>query len=294
MSWLNDIIGGSVNRAVSTVVNTFSPSMTRLASAGLPLGGSRLLAPMLGNADINFTGTGQVPAKDWRVRVSTNSRALAYSGVMSPLEQTQGVIFPYTPQITVTHQANYTPQRLTHSNYPAYAYENSEVQAIQISAEFTVQNKNEASYLLACIYFFRTATKMFFGTGDNVGNPPPLVFLNGYGQHYFPNVPCLVTQFGHTMPADVDYIETGTQNSQDFLYGQSDGTQFGQFQENYVDRLQNNYDSPSNSAVSKSSTRVPTTSTITVSLQPVYSKKKTSEFDLSKFGSGDLINGGFL
>ena len=294
MSWLNDIIGGSVNRAVSTVVNTFSPSMSRLASAGLPLGGSRLLTPLLGNADINFTGTGQVPARDWRVRVSTKSQALTYSGVMSPLEQTQGVIFPYTPQITVTHQANYTPQRLTHSNYPAYAYENSEVQAIQINAEFTVQNKNEASYLLACIYFFRTATKMFFGTGDNVGNPPPIVFLNGYGQHYFPNVPCLVTQFAHTMPADVDYIETGRQNSQDFLFGQSDGTQYGNFQENYADRLQNNYDSPSNSSVSNSSTRVPTTSTLSVSLQPVYSKKKTSEFDLSRFGSGDLIKGGFL
>ena len=294
MSWLNDIIGGSVNRAVSTVVNTFSPSMSRLASAGLPLGGSRLLPPSLGSADINFTGTGSVPARDWRVRVSTKSQALAYSGVMSPLERTQGVIFPYTPQIVVTHQANYTPQRLTHSNYPAYAYENSEVQAIQISTEFTVQNRNEASYLLACIYFFRTATKMFFGTGEHVGNPPPIVFLNGYGTHYFPNVPCLVTQFAHTMPAEVDYIETGLQSSQDFLTGQSNGSLFGQYSENPGDRWLNSFGTPSNASVSNSSTRVPTTSILSVTLQPVYSKKKTGEFNLSNFGRGDLINGGFL
>ena len=294
MSWLNDIIGGSVTRTVSSVVNTFSPAMSRLASAGLPFGGSRLLPPSLGNADINFTGTGTARGKDWRVRVSTKAQALEYSGVMSPLEQTQGVIFPYTPQITVTHQANYSPQRLTHSNYPAYAYENSEVQAIQINAEFTVQNRNEASYLLACIYFFRTATKMFFGSGENVGNPPPIVFLNGYGTHYFPNVPCLVTQFAHTMRADVDYLETGSQNSQDFLTGRSNGTQFGNYDENYTDRLLNSWDTPSNASISNSSTRVPTTSTLSVVLQPVYSKKKASEFNLSNFSRGDLINGGFL
>jgi hypothetical protein len=294
MSWLNDIIGGSVNRAVTSVVNSFSPSMSRLASAGLPFGGSRFMSPELGNANINFSGSGAVPGKDWRVKVSTNAQTLSYSGIMAPLNQTQGVIFPYTPQITVTHQANYTPQRMTHSNYPAYAYENSEVQVIQINAEFTVQNKNEANYLLACIYFFRSATKMFFGTGENVGNPPPIVYLDGYGSHYFPHVSCLVTQFSHTLPAEVDYIETGPQNSQDFLTGQSNGSTFGNYNENLTDRLFNSWDSPSNSSSSNSSTRVPTTSTLSISLQPVYSKKATSGFSLAAFSRGDLINKGFL
>ena len=54
-----------------------------------------------------------------------------------------GVVFPYTPQLQVTHAANYTPQKLTHNNYTQYFYDNSEVQAISISAEFTVQNVNE-------------------------------------------------------------------------------------------------------------------------------------------------------
>lgn len=271
-------------------------SRARLVSAGLLPGGTRPRAPELGNPNINFSSRagGQTPARDWRVKVSTKAQALSYAGIMSPLNQTQGVVFPYTPQISVTHQANYTPQRLTHSNYPAYAYENSEIQVIQINADFTVQTREEANYLLACIYFFRTATKMFFGAGRDAGNPPPIVFLNGYGTHYFPNVPCLVTQFGHTMPNDVDYVETGSQNSQDFMTGRSNGSQFGIFSEGYNDRLLNNWNTPSNSSISNSSTRVPTSSVLSVALQPIYSKKKTSEFSLESFGRGELISKGFV
>lgn len=294
MSWFNDIISSTVGQTVSGMAGALNPGLARLAAAGLPLGGTRQLPPQLGNANINFTNSGSVPARDWRVKVSTKARALSYSGIMSPLNQTNGVVFPYTPQITVTHQANYTPQRLTHSNYPAYAYENSEVQVIQINADFTVQNRNEANYLLACIYFFRTATKMFFGTGRDVGQPPPIVFLNGYGTHYFPNVPCLVTQFSHTMPSDVDYVESGPQNSQDFLTGKSNGSEFGNFTEGYNDRILNTWNSPSNSSITNSSTRVPTTSTLNVGLQPIYSKTKTSGFDLEKFSRGELVDGGFL
>ena len=50
---------------------------------------------------------------------------------------------------------------------------------------------------------------MFFGNSSNPGNPPPMVFLDGYGDHYFPHVPCVVTQFSHTMPSDVDYVSSG-------------------------------------------------------------------------------------
>jgi len=59
------------------------------------------------------------------------------------------------------------------------------------------------------LYFFRAATKMFYGnSGTYQGAPPPIVYLDGYGAHYLPHVPCLLTQFSHTMPNDVDYIET--------------------------------------------------------------------------------------
>ena len=227
---------------------------------------------------------------DWRVRVSlapnsnyfyndpTNSLLSPLinetgTGVASAINGTfgtggarrVGVVFPYTPQVQVQHSANYAAQRLTHSNYTQYFYESSEVQAISITGDFTVQNVNEGQYLLASIYFFRSITKMFFGQDQNAGNPPPLVYLNGYGQYYFPNVPCVVTAFTHNMPADVDYMDipepgVPAHNPQ---------------AQNY--RL--------------NSTRLPTTSSITLTLQPVYSRLAQSQgFSLNDFAKGALVN----
>jgi hypothetical protein len=174
------------------------------------------------------------------------------------------VVFPYTPQITVAHTANYTPQKLTHSNYAQYFYDNSEVGAITLTTDFTVQNVSEGQYLLAAIYFFRSCTKMFFGAGPNAGNPPPIVYLNGYGQYYLPNVPCVVTSFSHTMPSDVDYMDIPEPSAT--LVPQT-----------LYPRL--------------NSTRLPTTSNMTLTLQPVYSRLAQSQgFSLEDFARGGLIN----
>jgi len=190
--------------------------------------------------------------KDWRLKV-TCKEISNFSGLLGPLKNTGGVIFPHTPTVTVGYQANYAAQRYTHSNYPMYTYESSEVQPIQISGEFTVQNSAEAAYVLACIYFFRASTKMFFGSSKNAGAPPPIVRLTGYGDQYFPSggVPCAVTSFTHTMPPDVDYINTGQ-------------------------------------------TRMPVISTITVNLQPIYSKSTLTKFDLSKFSTGGQLGTGLI
>jgi hypothetical protein len=67
-----------------------------------------------------------------------------------------GVIFPYTPQVQITHSANYSEQKLTHTNYVNYFYDNSAVSAITIGGDFTVQSVDEGQYLLAAIYFFRS------------------------------------------------------------------------------------------------------------------------------------------
>jgi len=182
-----------------------------------------------------------------------------------------GVIFPYTPQLQVTHTANYSPQKLTHSNYTQYFYDNSEVQAINITGEFTVQNVNEGQYLLATIYFFRAVTKMFFGQDPSglAGNPPPLVYLNGYGQYYLPNVPCVVTSFSHTMPQDVDYID---------IPEPAVTSGFSAYNPQYSNYRLN-------------STRMPTTSSITIALQPVYSRTAQSQqFGLIDFAAGALVN----
>jgi len=179
-------------------------------------------------------------------------------------QQRIGVVFPYTPSVTVQHTANYAPQKLTHNNYTQYFYENSEVGPITISGEFTVQNVNEGQYLLATIYFFRSITKMFFGADPLAGNPPPIVYLNGYGQYYLPNVPCVCTSFSHTMPETVDYVD--------------------------VPEPGLNYN-PLLTKPVLNSTRLPTTSTVSITLQPVYSRIAQSQgFTLNDFARGALVN----
>ena len=178
-----------------------------------------------------------------------------------------GVVFPYTPQVSVSHTASYEPTVLTHSNYKQYNYTSSEVDAITINGDFTVQNVNDGQYLLAAIYFFRACTKMFFGADPNAGNPPPIVYLNGYGQYYLPNVPCVVTKFQHTMPADCDYMDIPEPAATNKGYN----PQFQNYRAN--------------------STRMPTTSAISLTLQPVYSRLAQSQgFSLNDFAAGALIN----
>lgn len=175
-----------------------------------------------------------------------------------------GVVFPYTPTLTMQHSANYNAQKLAHNNYTQYFYENSEVSSITISGEFTVQNVNEGQYLLATIYFFRSVTKMFFGADSMAGNPPPIVYLNGYGQYYLPNVSCVVTNFTHTMPDGVDYMDIP-----------EPGIGYNPYTQNPV----------------LNSTRLPTTSTLSITLQPVISRLAQSQgFNLNDFSRGALIN----
>lgn len=248
---------------VDAALNLFDPKNARLSISGLLTGGvsSKKTSP----TTIGFNKSSSAGTNDWRVRISLADRANYFyqstdKGIMAPLftgTGQSGVVFPYTPQIQIQHTARYGNQKLTHSNYDAYFYEGSEVQAITISGDFTVQNDIEAKYVLASVYFFRACTKMWFGQGSQVGNPPPLVYLDGYGDHYFPHVSCVITNFSHTMPGDVDYIATNIES----------GT-----------------------------TRVPTTSQISVTLQPIVSRKKTRQFDLDQFARGRLLkgNGGFL
>jgi hypothetical protein len=259
------ILGGISGKPGAGIIgqigSILDPSNARLSMTNLLKGGGNKPAP-IGETRVGFVkpeAGGISLDDDWRVRVSLgNDAGIFYQtnpGIMEPLVKTNGVVFPYTPSVTTSYTANYSNQKTTHSNYPAYFYESSEVQAIQISGDFTVQNQDEGAYLIACIYFFRACTKMFYGSGELAGNPPPVVFLNGYGPDILPNVPCIVTSFQQVMGNDVDYIDVKT-------YGATN--------------------------------RVPTACQLQISLQPIYSRKKIAEFDLNKFAAGQLVGGGFL
>ena len=324
-------LGGGSN----TAFDLLNPSTSRLSVAGLLPGGASsapVNVPNIGFQSASAQGGATAAAEDdWRVRVSLAPSAQIFyqdpgipaNSLMYPLVETNGVIWPYTPQIAVTHNANYSTAQLTHSNYPAHFYNYSEVADIQVSGEFTVQTVADGQYLMAAVYFFRSVTKMFFGQGNNVGNPPPIVFLDGYGSHYFPHVPCVITSFTHTLPNEADYIQVPI--SQTSLTTSTESPQNTQGPNSSVDTsaldpgtvpslLQSS--TQATTAATKAivaagnttgfstittHTRVPTTSTIAVTLRPMYSRNNLhNRFNLTDFAQGKLIKdtktgvGGFI
>jgi hypothetical protein len=156
---------------------------------------------------------------DWRVKLSLARNGANYlyntagpGDILYPLKQSGGVVFPYTPQIQTSYKASYDNTDLTHSNYKMYFYKSSHVEDVQITCDFTAQDSNEASYILAVIHFFKSVTKMFYGQdkAPSAGTPPPLVFLSGYGQYQFNHHPMLISSFTYNLPNDVDYIRAST------------------------------------------------------------------------------------
>ena len=236
----------------AALVSAGAGLISRLGAAGLQPGG----AVSVGTGGLT-NGAAQTQ-DDWRVKIGIGENSGIFykssePGILLPLVATNGVIFPYTPAITLTYQNNYSAMGVTHSINTPQAYQNSDVASITITGDFTANTPEEANYVLAVIHFFKSASKMFFGESDtgNAGAPPPLLFLNGFGQHYFPNVSCILQSFTHTMTDDVDFIYAG-------------------------------YDQR---------TRVPTRSSIQLTLVPQYSRTKTAQFNLDQFARGELING---
>ena len=261
---ITSLLGGEQS-LLNGVTGGINSSLTRLGLSGLSVGG--VVGSNGGiSLSVKFNTNTQT---DWRLRLSLPSGANYFyndksNKIMSPLLATGGVIFPYTPTVTITNEAMYESQPLTHSNYPSLFYRGSQVQDISIQGDFSVQSNDEGQYLLAVVQFFRAATKMFYGQDTNpiAGNPPPVLFLDGYGTSYFPHVACVVKTFTHTMPADVDYVEVPIAGQQ------------------YFPMI----------STGPSTTWVPTQSQIQISIQPVFSRQsQTQTFSLSKFASGGLL-----
>jgi len=190
---------------------------------------------------------------DWRVRLSLPpTGTFKSSNVLNPLLETNGLVFPYTPSVFVTHSANYNQLQPTHSNYPFHIYSGSQVDQFTITGDFTVENPKEAEYWVAAIHYLRSVTKMAYGESSNKGSPPPVLKLNGYGSFVFNNIPVVVQNFNVTLPNDVDYIPTR-------MAGEA---------------------------------YAPTRSEIAVALVPQYSRDKVNKFSLDKFVDGGYIGTG--
>lgn len=163
-------------------------------------------------------------AQDQKVRLMTKDPIDIEGGLMAPLRRgavgrangasLYGVVFPYTPNIQISHEANYGTYDLTHTNYQPHYFVNAVNPTISLTAQMTAQTFEEAAYTAAAMQFFKSCTKMSFGTSkrgnlsasDRSGMPPPVLILTGYGDLNIGNVPVIIKNFSYTLPEDVDYI----------------------------------------------------------------------------------------
>lgn len=253
---------------------------------------------------------------DWRVRLSLSPGAQAAQylywanppGILAPLQATDGVIFPYTPDISVSYNAAYDPTELTHSNYKYFTYKGSSVDQISIGCTFTAQDTAEAQYVLAVIHFFRSVTKMFYGQDQNPknGTPPPLCYLSGLGAFQFDAHPLVITNFTYKLPTDVDYIQAGSsstpagvnrQNSpiQPKSFG-SDPAQAGEARRSSSGLNPGGLTAAPNwqttNTGTKEATWVPTKINISITANPIITRNDISnKFSLKEYATGALLRG---
>ena len=253
---------------------------------------------------------------DWRVRLSLSPGAQAAKylywanppGILAPLQATDGVIFPYTPAITVQYNASYDPTELTHSNYKFFTYRGSAVDSVTIGCDFTAQDTFEANYLLAVIHFFKSVTKMFYGQDQTPSNgtPPPLCYLSGLGAFQFDAHPLAITGFTYTLPTDVDYIKAGSTATPAGVNRQNNPSQ-GKPGESLMSmasatRLETSGINPGGQSSapnwqttdtgSKDATYVPTKINLTITAVPIVTRNDISnKFSLKEYATGALLRG---
>jgi hypothetical protein len=249
---------------------------------------------------------------DWRVKLqlapnaSYLYKARPTPGILQPLSDTDGVVFPYTPKIDLSYRAMYDTASLTHANYNSYFYKGSMLDPVNVTATFTAQDTAEANYLLAVIHFFRSVTKMFYGQDRERGAPPPLVYITGLGEYQFFNHPCVVHQFNYSLPSDVDYIrarsimDPGT-NLQNRRARSAVATTPLEYTLKRLASLGQNINQgatsnppPPPTLGQRSPTYVPTRIDISLILYPIQSRSQVSQqFSLAQYANGDLLKGGF-
>ena len=240
-----------------------------------------LTKEITGNNSLVYSGRGnsegarppvQTPDEaDRRIRITPKTPAAkdlvlgakTETNVLSILHNTNGVMFPYTPTINVSYTADWQPYALTHTNYHTQTFAKSAIESISISGQFTAQTTEEALYTYACMHFFKTVTKMYYGrTDDRAGSPPPVLALSGYGNGTFNAVPVVIRQFQQTFDDSVDMVEVRFQGG-------------------------------------KGSAWIPTISTVYIELGVSHDLRNVRDnFNLDRFRTGELLisssNRGFL
>lgn len=281
-----------------------------IRSVNLPAGGEAI--GDLVSAISAFGGDDN--ANDWRVRLSLpNWSSFRTSPVLKPLKEAGGLVFPFTPTISIKSGATYTPEAVVHNNFPFNSFKNSNPGTIEITAPMAVEDAGQALYWIAAVHYLRSVAKMFSGFDPKAGNPPPIVFLNGYGNYVFKNVPVAVTSFNCTLPNDCDYIACNVVGSAaGNIAGLADNVS------GLADTLGGSIPGIASAAGNISSiaggigqvagllgtfgiggttsggqAHVPTKSQFQLTLLPMYSRQSVRKFSLDRFVTGSYLNNPF-
>ena len=260
---------GKLVKNVSTGI--FNRTLGRLLGSGISTDSRLVFA--------KAKWSGRSDKKDWRLRLQVPEGPLTQffdfdkNPLLQPLAGSRGIFWPLTPSMVIQHSANYNAMDMTHSNFPHQAYQNSQVDSLNIIGEYPVQNQDDAKHWVATVNFLRTATKMFFGQDDGTGlkgNPPPILHLSGYGDHMFQKVPVVLNSFNVELRAGIDYISTKQESTS---FKQLNGPDAG-------------FDLSANST--EPMTWAPTLSNISVLVTPIYSRDSVKNFSMKKFVNGEL------
>jgi hypothetical protein len=303
-------VASNLSSALSAGYDNGGGVMGALRSINLPAAGEAVGDVISAVASFG----GDANANDWRVRLSLPTwPSFRSSPALAPLKNAGGLIFPYTPQITIQSNAKYNAIDTVQTNYLFHAYKNSDPGTITITAPMYVEDQTQGLYWIAAVHYLRSITKMFAGLDPKAGNPPPIVKLNGYGNYVFKNVPVVITTFSTTLNNDCDYIGVPVVGSMaGAIEGISDSVG------GLADSLGGAIPGLGNIASGVSSiaggigqvaslagslglggstsggiSHVPTKSSFQITLQPMYSRNSAKNFSLDRFVGGGYLNNSF-
>lgn len=298
-------LGGAANRLSGALNNLAAAGgiISAIRSINLPSKGEP--SGKINNAAATFSDS------DWRVRLSIPSiDSFSSSPILAPLRAAGGAVFPYTPTIRISNTAKYDATAPLHQNFAFQSYVNSQADSINITAPFYCEDSAQAAYWVSMLHFLRSVTKMFSGQDALAGNPPPILYFSAYGDFVFKNIPVVVTNVSVDLDAASDYIATDMSQAVDNFgaaFGLADatvgilgainpraGAALGRAN-NIIQGVKGVADSfkrqlaNAGGGTSGGKTYVPTKSTMTVQLQPIYSRDSARTFSLQKFVNGDYV-----
>jgi hypothetical protein len=303
-------LAGKLSSTLNNLSNPFG-LISVIRSISLPPGGEG--SGKVINSSAQWGGA----APDWRVRLAMPTGTFFdESPALAPLIKTGGLIFPFTPTITMAGSANWGSTPITHQNYNFASYDGSTPSQITIRGSFNVETQYDAAYWLGVVHFLRSVTKMFTGTDSPAGNPPIILRLSGYGDYVFKNVPVVVNSFSIELPNNVDYIGTNVGVAAAGAAGtdltsiltdagkiaglvapfSSGLAKAAKVAGNIGDAINMGKQFLNSSGLAGgsngSASYVPVKSDISITVTPIYSRESVRQFSLQKFVKGEYVNSG--